>query len=162
MTNRLVPQAGLATHYLKVLAGTPACLADLAKSSGEDALSPSPDPRNWSPVQILSHVRGCSDVWTFSMLAMLAQDEPQLALIDPRQWSRAVGYARLPFQVSLEALAVSRRELLQALQDRPLSVWARRGTIGGRAHSVYSQARRMAEHELEHIEQLRGVLAAKD
>ncbi len=161
MSNRLVPQPEPATRYLRLLAETPARLADLAKSTRDDVLSNSPGPRSWSAVQILAHVWGFSDVWTFSTLAMLAEDEPQLALFDPRRWARAVGYVRLPFQVSLGGLAVSRRELVRALQDQSLSVWARRGMIRGRAHSVYSRTRRMAEHELEHLKQLRGLLAAK-
>ena len=162
MSNRLVPQATLIEEYLRVLSETPAALKRLAEPFDEDGLASSPDPKSWSAVDVLAHLRACSDVWTFSIMAMLAEDEPSLAFIDPRRWARVAGYAHLPFRPSLQAFGASRAGLLTALTDQTLETWGRRCTIGGRAHSVYSQVRRMAKHEKEHQVQIAQLLDSAD
>lgn len=158
MSKRLIPQAPMVEKYIGLLADSPLALSQMAEPYGEDALAASLGPKTWSAVEILAHLRGCSDVWTFSILAMLAEHEPTLAPMDPRRWAKAAGYARLPYRQALDDFAAARRGLIHALRDRPLADWERRCTIGGRAHSVYSQVRRMAEHELDHLDQMRGLL----
>jgi hypothetical protein len=145
---------------LGTLAATPRRLKDMAAGLSDARLSESPGGKAWSPVEVLAHIRGCSDVWSFSILAMLAEREPQLALIHPRRWARAAGYAGRPFSDSLRTFAVNRAEFLAALGGHPDSAWGRTGDIAGRAHSVYSQVRRMAKHEAGHVEQIHSLIEA--
>lgn len=160
MTNRLTPNPRVIQDSLESLSSTRSVLAELTAACDDDILSAQPAGRAWSPVEVLAHIRSCSDVWSFSVLAMLAEDEPSLALIDPRRWARAAGYAEMAFRPSLEAFGVARVELLRALGAQPGSAWGRKADIADRAHSVYSQVRRMAKHESEHVEQIRHLIEA--
>ena len=89
MSKRLIPQAPMVEKYIGLLADSPLALSQMAEPYGEDALAASLGPKTWSAVEILAHLRGCSDVWTFSILAMLAEHEPTLAPMDPRRWAKA-------------------------------------------------------------------------
>src|SRR5262249_45036243 len=91
---------------------------------------------------------------THSIYAMLAEESPKLALLDERRWAKATGYVRLKFRPSLRAFILQREELLDVLQKLPFDAWSRKADIGGRNHTVFSQARRMALHEIEHCVQL--------
>jgi hypothetical protein len=116
--------------------------------------APSPD-KAWSPIQILAHLRACSDVWTHTLYAMLAEERPNLALFDLRRWAKAAGYASLDFERSLlQTFELQRDELVRLLRALPVEAWERAATIEGRTRTVFSQARRMALHEVEHCEQL--------
>jgi hypothetical protein len=118
----------------------------------------SPDTRTWSAAEILAHIRACADVWTFSVYAILAEKEPVLADINERKWAKIIRYAALPFHFSLQAYALQRSHLLQILRDLPFESWERSATILGRRHTVFTQVRRMAIHETEHLEQLKTLL----
>ncbi len=109
-------------------------------------------------MEILAHLRSCSDIWSYSILAMLAESSPALALLDPRKWAKAAGYPALGFHRSLEAFTLDRRELIAVLQGLEPEQWLRDADIGGRRHTVFSQARRMALHEAEHLSQFEAVV----
>lgn len=64
----------------------------------------------------------------------------------------------LDFGPSLQAFSLKRQELLHVLRDLPEERWARTAVIGGRTHSVFSQVRRLALHEVGHCEQMESVL----
>lgn len=157
MERRLQPDPQVITESLAVLASMPADLRAAARGHADAELSQAPGS-GWSVVEILAHVRGCFDVCSFSILAMLAEDEPLLALIDPRKWARAAGYAGQTFSRSLVAFEIGRGEFMEVLHALSDEGWSRMVDIGGRRHSVYSQTRRMAKHEVEHLEQIRGLL----
>jgi hypothetical protein len=42
-------------------------------------------------VEILAHLRACDDLWSHSIYAMLAQDNPALPLLDERRWAGKSG-----------------------------------------------------------------------
>lgn len=140
--------------YLALLESTPQRLADFAQGRSDDALAEPPAPKVWSPVEVLAHLRGCNDVWTQSMFAMLAEDEPALPVLDPRRWAKAARYAHLPFAQSLQAFALGRVELLRVLSALPLERWQRAAKLGNHVHTVFTQARRLALHEKQHCDQL--------
>lgn len=140
--------------YLDVLAQTPHRLAACTARLSDAQLHAAPGPKAWSPAEVLAHLRGCADLWMHSIYAMLAEDKPQLALLDERRWAKAARYAELKFSPALQAFTLQRAELLAVLRGLPLERWSRAAVIAGRTHTVYSQARRMAKHEAEHCDQL--------
>ena len=71
--------------YLALLAGAPARLAAITAPVPPAPLQRLPGGTAWAPVEILAHLRGCADVWGYSIVAMLAENEPRLELIDPRR-----------------------------------------------------------------------------
>ncbi|MEP7356462.1 MAG: DinB family protein [Anaerolineales bacterium] len=143
-----------------LLAETAPRLGALAAGAAPARLQRVPARKVWSPVEHLAHLRGCADVWGYTLVAMLAEDEPRLELMDPRRWAKAARYAALPFAGSLAAFASQRAALLNILNALPPEDWTRAADIGGRRHSVFSQARRLALHEQEHCQQVHTYLQA--
>lgn len=113
-----------------------------------------PGSKEWSAVDILAHLRACADLWTYSIYAMLSIDHPELQEIHPRQWQRVLGYANLDFYKSYEAFHIQRQQLLSILKTLPVDGWQRSALIGSRKHTIYSQARRLDQHEQNHCQQI--------
>lgn len=143
--------------YLALLAGTIARVTACTAPLDAARLAQRPEPRAWSALEVLAHLRACSDLWSYSIYAMLAQDNPTLPLLDERKWTKVTRYAALEFRPSFQAFALQRAELLRVLNALPQDAWGRTATIEGRVHSVFSQVRRMALHEAEHCTQLESL-----
>ena len=157
---RLKPTPKEIDLHLGQLTETPDALRMMTAKLSEDDLHWSPGKKDWSLVEVLAHVRACADVWTYSIHTMLVENQPALPLIDERRWAKTLGYAALSFEASFTAFVVQRGELLRLLRGLTPDQWERTGQIEGRSHSVFSQARRMALHEVEHLQQCRDGIAA--
>jgi hypothetical protein len=144
--------------HLLLLEDTPRRIATLTTGLEEIRLSWAPDGTTWSAVEILAHLRACAELWSFSIYAMLSADSPVLPDLDERRWAKVARYASQEFHRSFEIFAIQRAELLGMLKELPFDPWARSGTIAGRSHTVYSQARRIALHEVEHCIQFEELL----
>ena len=144
--------------YLSLLEETPQRIAACTAGLTEAQLRRPPGKGEWSAVAILAHLRACDDVWSYSIYAMLVQDNPSLPGLYPRQWARVMPYTRLDFGSLLQAFTLKRRELLQVLSDLPEEGWTRTAVIGGRTHSVFSQVRRLVLHEEGHCEQIESLV----
>jgi hypothetical protein len=97
-----------------------------------------------------------------SALSLLAGVTPALPDVHPRQWIRGTDYPVLSFQESFQAFVNQRERLLTTLRKLSFGEWSRAGMIGGRKHTVLSQARRMARHENEHCDQIAELLKPKN
>ena len=89
---------------------------------------------------------------------MLAENEPVLPDVNERKWAKVTRYAELSFVESFQAYSLQRANLLRVLKDLPLEDWEKSALIFERKHTVFSQARRMAKHEVEHIAQIEEML----
>ena len=144
--------------YLRLLEETPRSVAELTTGVDDRALEVKPAEKSWSVRDILAHLRACADVWSFSMYAMLAEDEPVLPDIDERKWAKAAGYGGVPFRESLQVFSLERKDLLRVLRGLPLESWEKPAVIFERKHTIFTQMRRMAKHEHEHCEQIERLL----
>jgi hypothetical protein len=149
-----IPKPEALPEVLALLAATPVRLAACARGLSAARLAERPNPKSWSAVEHLAHLRGCDAVWTETIYAMLVEVEPALPLLDPRQWARKLKYDQQHYADLLAAFSARRAELLAVLTPLPLAAWTRGADIGGRRHTVYSQARRLARHESEHCPQV--------
>lgn len=152
-----------ATHteiekYLKSIEETPRVLANVTKEIDDAFLQTKLDKKSWSVNDILAHLRACADIWTFSIYAMLAENELELPDLNERKWAKVTGYAALPFSGSLHIFSLQRENLLHMLNSLPFEAWERSAMIFGRKHTVFTQVRRMAKHEQEHLEQIVDLL----
>ena len=86
---------------------------------------------------------------------MLTEEIPILPDINERRWAKVTSYARIPLALSLQAFSFQREELLRVLRALPPEGWERVALVFERKHTVFTQARRMALHEQEHVEQIR-------
>jgi hypothetical protein len=148
-------------EYLRRLAATPGWLAAGAASVGAARLRAAPAPKAWSAVEHLAHLRGCDDVWSQTVYAMLLHEAPTLPLFNPRDWAKTARYAALDWEQSLQAFTLKRAEYLAVLRALKPASWKRSATIGNHTHSVFSQVRRTVLHEEEHCAQVEALLKAE-
>ena len=78
--------------------------------------------------------------------------------INERKWAKVTRYAESPFVESLQVFSLQRENLLRVLKALPLVAWERSAIIFERKHTVFTQTRRMAKHEEEHVEQIASLL----
>jgi hypothetical protein len=153
-----VTETGIA-DLLALAKATPQRLAAASAGFDDDRLSQPPAPDEWSPLEILNHLRACEEVWMHSVHAMLAHDTPRLQEIHPRQWIKTPNsYTRQPFTLSLRIFTLRRDALLLTLGALTLADWAREGHIDRKAHTIYSHVRRMVLHEATHCGEIDAIL----
>jgi DinB family protein len=145
-------------HYLKALDETPRRIKALTQNVDEARLQFKADQKTWSANEILAHLRSCADVWGDSIETMLAEVNPRIPYRHPRQWIKKTNYLELPFHESFQAFEVRRKKLLQVLKSLSFKDWSHGGTIQGKEHTVFTQARRMATHENIHCEEIAELL----
>lgn len=147
---------------LKALVATPKEIARIARGRSEAVLHRPPAPDAWSARDIVAHLRACAEVWGRSIDRMIAEHDPTIRYVSPRSWIKRTDYLSQNFAESLRAFAEVRRGLLDALVGLDVAGWSRRatftGTTLGREATVLSYAKRMAEHEVQHLGQLRRAL----
>jgi uncharacterized damage-inducible protein DinB len=146
--------------YLKTISETPQRIAQAVDGCDEAGLHDRVDAKSWSASDILAHLRACADLWTYSIYAMLAEHAPAFSDIDERKWAKVTRYSEQPFRESFQAFSLQRENLVRVLKDLPFESWERSAIILQRRHTVFTQTRRMAKHETEHIVQLRSVRQA--
>ena len=151
--------AEIAKH-IAVLTETLKRIVHAVENLDDMSLRRKADNKSWSANDILAHLRSCADLWTHSIYAMLAENEPEISDVNERKWAKVTRYAELPFEESLQAFSLQRQNLLRVVQALPLEAWERSAIIFGRKHTVFTQIRRMAKHETEHLEQLETLLSA--
>lgn len=149
-------------QILILLAETPRRLEALTNGLIPAQLHMKLDEGSWSANDILAHLRSCADIWGKSILTMLAQDTPILRYISPRTWMKKTDYAEQSFHISFESFANQRNDLLAVLKPLALEDWSRRalftGTVKGREQTVLTYARRIVDHEIVHLAQMKSVL----
>lgn len=149
-------------EFIELAEATPRRIAASSAGLDDDRLKQRPASDEWSALEILNHLRACQEVWTHSIYAMLAHDEPRLKEIHPRQWIKTVNpYTSLTFADSLQIFTMRREELLVTLRALSTEDWARECRIERKTHTVFSHVRRLVLHEQAHCEQIEAVLKGK-
>jgi len=144
--------------FVRILSETPLRVSHATMEVDEARLQAKADKKSWSVNDILAHLRSCADLWTYSIYAMLAENEPRFSDINERKWAKVTRYVELPFDDSLQAFSLQRENLLRVLKALPFESWERSAIIFERKHTVFTQTRRMAKHEQEHCEQIESLL----
>lgn len=159
------PTAGKASEIdlvLATLAKTPKEIARIARGHDDRQLHRPPAAGAWSARDIVAHLRACADVWGRSIDRMIQADHPTIRYVSPRGWIKKTDYLDQGFGLSLRAFSQSRTALLDTLRILDTAGWSRRatftGTTLGRDATVLIYARRIADHEVHHLDQLRRTL----
>jgi hypothetical protein len=149
-------------ELLSLLPEAPARLAAAIVGADPAFLRRRPAPDEWSPVEILAHMRACDDVWGGCARRILAEDHPTIRALGPRTWIHQTDYATLDFDVSLRAFAVQRASLIDVLTAADADAWLRSATVigaGGRLErSVYWYAHGIPTHERSHVKVIENLL----
>ena len=149
---------------LEMLETTPRRIASVTGTLSDGELNWKPAADSWSINEVLAHLRCCADVWGESIRKILKQDQPAFRHVSPRGWIKKTNYLELEFKASFHAFNTQRQELLNTLRALPAEGWSRRANVKTatkvREETVLSYARRLADHEFGHCEQIDRVLHA--
>jgi hypothetical protein len=153
-------------EIVTILAAGPGKIRAAVATLTDEELAERLEPEEWSPNEILAHLRACQDVWGDSRIArMLAEDHPTMRAVNPRTWLEQADYRELPFRRSLEAFAAQRDAFLRVIGELSPEQWMRAGTFTGggrpREYTVQTEADGLARHERSHIRQIERLCRAK-
>jgi hypothetical protein len=149
---------------LEMLETTPRRIASVTRRLSDGELNWKAAADSWSINEVLAHLRCCADVWGESIRKILEQDQPAFRYVSPRGWMKKTNYLELEFKASFLAFITHRQELLKILRALPAEDWSRRANVKTatkvREETVLSYARRLADHEFSHCEQVDRVMHA--
>ena len=138
-----------------ILAATPERMAEVSGPFTDDQLAREPSPGEWSPREVLAHLRACADVWGDCIERILTEDVPTLQEVDPHTFIDSTDYREQPFGASLAAFEAQRVALLDRLRDLPTESWKRTAAIAGADvplhRTVHKYALWLATHERGHM-----------
>jgi hypothetical protein len=146
---------GEIAELLARLAAMPARFAAACGRFEEADAVMHPAAGEWSPEEVLAHLRAAHDITEPRILAILTRDNPPLPAFDERRWQEVACYLALPMTESLETLRLRRHELVQALHALPAAAWMRTGRHEERGPlTVLDFALDIALHVEEHCIQV--------
>ena len=138
-------------------------LAALTERVPSGRLHDVPSPEEWSPNDVLAHIRVCCDVWGRNMARILAEEHPTFRGVSPRTWMKRTDYPKWRFEEAMRAFAAQREALLITLQALTLDGWERTATVISYGQSnertLLSYASQLATHERIHVRQIEQALA---
>jgi hypothetical protein len=162
------------------LARTPATLERLVAGRGAAALSKRPDAKNWSPTEILCHLRDVEELFQVRFHTILALDEPTILVLgaqpehfvpwrlparhplDPNVWAEERQYARSDPHEALAAFQKRRAEVVTLLGELSEAERQRGGIHLARGRLTLAQwAASLAGHDDNHLAQLERALEGK-
>jgi hypothetical protein len=147
---------------LATLSDMPKQIARIARGCADRQLHRAPAPDAWSARDIVAHLRACAEVWGRSIERMITEEHPTIRYVSPRGWIKRTDYLEQSFHDSVREFSLARAGLIDTLSALNARGWARRatftGTTSGRDATVLGYARRIAEHEVRHLDQLRRTL----
>jgi hypothetical protein len=151
-------------QILTLLADAPQRITVSTAGLSPTQLRTNPSPDEWSGVDLLAHLRSCSDVWGGCMAKIVAEDKPTFRAISPRTWIKRTDYLDLEFQPSFQAFTAQRTALVAFLEALPPAAWSRTATVKAvgrlRERTVHFYAQMLADHELQHLNQYDQIVQA--
>ncbi|HYJ61765.1 MAG TPA: DinB family protein [Actinomycetota bacterium] len=151
-------------ELLDLLRTHPVRLAELTDGLPERRLRTPPARDEWSAVEILAHLRSCSDMWGRAIEEILAGDHPTIRAINPRTWVEETDYREQAFAPSFHSFTRQRTELLRTLDSLASEDWERAATVTGAGKplelTVHRYADRLAIHERAHVTQIARIVGA--
>jgi len=158
------------------LAQTPREVVDAIEGRTDDQLSRRPDAQNWSPTEIICHLRDVEELFQVRFHTILAVHEPTIFVLgasaselapwrvgdaighplDPARWAKERQYARNDPREALAAFARRREDVLTLLRSLSAEDWQRVGVHPARGRlTLRDWVSSLAGHDDNHLDQLR-------
>lgn len=139
----------------------PRTIARLIEHVPPEALKRPPAPGKWPVTAIIMHLAEDELVSSWRYRQMLEQDDPQLAGFDQDLWADLGDYASCEAAEALELFRLLREANLRMFGRLTREQWQRRGTHSERGKlTVRDLCQHMAAHDINHIEQIRRIVAS--
>jgi hypothetical protein len=144
------------------LASTPRAIAAVAGGLDVDALRWRPRDDEWCLTEVLAHLLDLERTLFLPRLErIVAEDRPAFETFDLVAWARARDHRRRAFAGDLEAFAAARAATVEFLDALPAGAAQRLGLSGHFGPVTLAQyATHAADHDLEHLAQMRDLRAA--
>ncbi len=115
----------------------------------------------WSPTEVLAHVRASNDIMEARLFSILVRDDPHMLAYDDLRWRDVARYTSLAPSESLEIMRLRRKELVNALRAISKEDWERTGIheLSG-TQTLMDIALSIAKHEEEHCAQIEHSMAS--
>ena len=144
---------------LEVLETTPSRVSGIASDRLAGELDHAPSPGEWSARDVLGHLLDVEVVYGFRMRLTLTENGPSYPGYDEKRWATL---PKLGFAPMLDAFAALRQVNLHLLRTIPRDEWSRVGHHGEQGPDPFDlQVRKLAGHDLVHLEQLERAARAR-
>ena len=141
---------------------TPEEFFTLIRGKEDTLLSKRPDGKSWSPKEIICHLRDTDELFMSRFQAIITMDEPKFSPADADRWAEDRQYLRNDAPQALAALRKRRSEVLNFLWGLKPDQWERAGIHATRGRETLRDwFTLMANHELNHLEQMKRALAGQ-
>jgi len=146
-------------NIVLLLAEAPNKIEAATSAHPDDWLAQRSTQADWSPNEILAHLRACQDMWgDIRVIRMLQEDQPTMRAVNPNTWLNETDYYEISFTASLTAFTHQRARFVQRLREISTEAWNRAATFTGggkpRVYTVHTEADALARHERSHIKQI--------
>lgn len=147
---------------LKVQAATTKNLERLIKSVTPAKLRKRPAPEKWSAAEILAHLADAEIVVSWRLRSILGAPGTPIQAYDQDAWLATGQYGKRDARKSLEQFRVLRDANLALYRNLTPQQWKHHGVHAERGEeSIERIASMMAGHDINHVEQITGILARK-
>jgi len=141
---------------------TPDEFVALIRGQNEAILAKRPDGKNWAAKEIICHMRDTDELFMSRFQAILTIDEPKFSPADADRWAEDRQYLRNDVQEALAAFRRRRGENLKILRGLKPEQWERAGIHATRGReTLRNWVTLMANHDINHLDQLKRALAGQ-
>lgn len=159
--NRMLEFAG-AGNPLKQQAASAKKIEKLLKGVPPAKLRKRPAPEKWSVAEIVAHLADTEIVGGFRIRFILGAPGTPIQGFDQDVWVKALHYDKRDARKSLEQFRATREANLAMLKLLTPEQWKHHGIHAERGEeSVETIVRMFAGHDVNHIQQIERILAAK-
>jgi hypothetical protein len=162
LPKRCEARAALALpELIGALATAPRAIAAVAEGLDPDALRWRPEAGEWCVTEVMAHLLDLEDTLFLPRLRRIAaEDRPTFEAFDVDAWARGRDHRARDFAADLAAFARARAATIRFLEGLPRGATERLGLSGHFGPvSLAQYATHAADHDLEHLGQMRDVRA---
>jgi uncharacterized damage-inducible protein DinB len=143
---------------LEVIGATPGVIGKALENAGTESLTRAPAPGKWSVRDIVSHLADCELVFAFRLRQALAEDRHVIQPFDQDAWG--ANYSGYDAQAALAVFSAVREWNTTLLAGLKPEAFAKRLNHPERGEMTFQVVvETMAGHDLNHLGQIRAILA---
>ena len=138
-------------------------LVALLGTAKEPQLRREPEPGEWSPATVVSHLADAELVYGVRMRMILTGDRPYIPAYDEGAWVERFAELETDMKETLQRWRHLRDANLRVLDSLDADEWKLSGLHAEQGElTVGAVAALMAKHDAEHLDQIRAGLATDD
>lgn len=147
---------------VKIQAATPKKIERLLKGAAGSKLRKRPAPGKWSVAEILAHLADTELVSGYRIRSILGAPGTPIPAFDQDVWAAAMRYEKRDPRKSFARFCALRENNLALLKSLTPEQWEHHGMHAERGKETVAHiARMMAGHDINHLGQMKRILAPK-